>query len=94
MERYADILRQLELVQHAIQHTYDAAHDECVLFNVPMPSQYYLDALEKLIEHRKIIKAEIDYVRQQEIIEDEVAQIALASLRIDRLKEWLKQNES
>ena len=94
MERYANVLRQLELVQYAIQHTYDAAHDECVLFSVPMPSQHYLDALEKLIAHRKIIKAELEYIRQQEIVEDEVAQIAITALRIDRLKEWLNQNES
>lgn len=93
MERYAEVLRQLELIQYAIQHTYDAAHDECVLFSTQMPSKYYIDALKNLIEHRDAVKAQLDYIRQEEIIEDEVAQMALVSLRIDRLKEWMQNKE-
>ena len=93
MERYAEVLRQLELIQHAIQHTYDAAHDECVLFNAQMPSQYYVDALKHLIEHRDQVKNQLEYIRQEEIIEDEVAQMTLIALRIDRLKEWMAANE-
>ena len=92
MERYAQILRQLQLVQHSIQHTYDAAHDECLLLSVGMPSQFYIDALNKLLNHREELVNEMEFVRQQEIIEDEVLQMTLLSLRIERLKEWISNN--
>lgn len=93
MERYAEVLRQLELIQHAIQHTYDAAHDECVLFSAQMPSQFYIDALKHLIEHRDAVKANLEYIRQEEIIEDEIAQMVLISLRIDKLKDWMEHQQ-
>ena len=93
MERYADVMRLLQLVQHAIQHTYDAAHDECVLKSVGMPSQFYISALKSLGEYQKSLRDELEYIRQQEIIEDEVLQMTLVALRIDRLKEWMAANE-
>lgn len=91
MERYADVVRLLELVQHDIQHTYDAAYDECMLMSVQMPSQHYLDALKQLLEYRDALRTELECIRQQEIIEDEVAQMTLITLRIDRLKEWMSR---
>ena len=89
MERYAQVLQQLQLVQHAIQHTYDAAHDECDALDAQMPAEYYITALKQLCEHRDNLVKEMEYIRQEEIIEDEIAQMSLLALRVDRLKEWL-----
>ena len=89
MERYAKVLRQLELIQHAIQHTYDAAHDECTVLEVQMPSQFYVTALKNLVDHRDALRAELVYIRQEEIVEEKIAQMAVIALRIDRLKEWM-----
>lgn len=89
MERYAQVLRQLQLIQHAIQHTYDAAHDECVTLEAQMPSEFYLNALNNLVKHRDELERQLDGIRQMEIVEDEVLQMVMLSLRADRLKEWL-----
>ena len=89
MERYANILRRIQLVQYAIQHTYDAARDECDELGSQMPSRFYVEALNKLVQHRDELRDELEIIRQEEIIEDEVAQMAILSLRIDRLKNWL-----
>ena len=73
MERYAQVLQQLQLVQHAIQHTYDAAHDECDALDAQMPAEYYITALKQLCEHRDNLVKEMEYIRQEEIIEDELS---------------------
>lgn len=91
MERYAEVMRKLQLVHHAIEHTYDAAYDECMLLESAKPNQYYLDALRNLVEHQNELRNELEFIRQQEIIEDEVLQITLLSLRLERLKEWLSE---
>ena len=89
MDRYATVLRQLEFIKHAIQHTYDAAHDECLETGKQMPSELYVAALRFLFAHRDNLMAELEMIRGLEVVEQEVEHMVELKVRIDKLQAWL-----